>query len=129
MSAYLEARRTCHRQTGAQRRSDLRRSLRLACRSATRTPQNPRSQSLTTHNVLTARLGRRVRPRATTKFTSSNEIAPTHPSLRSTSSRNATKGESHEDIDGYHVPRPTGQHRTKDGLLARRACCTLLRFQ
>src|SRR5271157_3698555 len=26
----------------------------------------------------------------------------------------AYKGGSHQSIDGYHIPRPTGQHRTKD---------------
>jgi putative intracellular protease/amidase len=37
------------------------------------------------------------------------------------SSMTANQGDSHEGTDGHHIPRPTGEHRTKDGLLARRA--------
>src|ERR1700722_4423141 len=35
----------------------------------------------------------------------------------------------HEGADGYHITRPTGQHREKDGLLARGARSSLLRLQ
>ena len=41
----------------------------------------------------------------------------------------ANKGDSHEGTDSYHIPRPTGQHRSKDGLLARRARRSLLVFK
>src|ERR1700733_2586916 len=44
-------------------------------------------------------------------------------------SMTANNGESDEGADGDHIPRPIGQHRTKDGILAGRTRGSLLRFQ